>query len=122
MAEEKIELRKELQLNPVAGEVSALIAVTRPILHGVLASLKADIVNEVGGTDKVKLKLLPRLRREGDGDCGICYEYAVHDAIKRGDGAIKDRIATAVGKCRVPGTDLESILFGAEKKWRPTNY
>lgn len=76
-----ISVRSETQQNAVAGEVAALIAVVRPILDGLLQSLKADVANEVGGLSGVKLKMLPRLYRAGDGDCGICFEYAVHDAI-----------------------------------------
>lgn len=110
-----INIRKESQLNPVADEVSALIAVVRPILRGLLIGLKQDVVKEVGGINLVKLKMLPRLYLRGDGDCGICYEYAVHDAIHRNDGLILDRVSDALTKCNVPGSNVESILFGAEK-------
>ena len=85
-------VREHRQLNPVADEVLALTAVVRPILSGVLYSLREDVVAEVGGRANVKLKMLNRLRREGDGDCGICFEYAVHDAMSRGDGRGLDRI------------------------------
>ena len=74
-------IRQERQLNPVDDEVLALTAVVRPILSGVLYGLKADVVAEIRGYENVKLKLLPRLRRPGDGDIGICFEYAVHDAM-----------------------------------------
>lgn len=69
-----MQIRSEVQLSAVADEVSAITAVVRPILTGILYSLKADIVAEAGGTDEVKLKMLPRLRRPGDGDTGICFE------------------------------------------------
>lgn len=112
----QIDLRIESQQNPVADEVSALIAVVRPILNGLLFSLKQDVANEVGGYKNVKLKLLPRLRLQGDGDVGICYEYAVHDAVRRNDPLIAERISDALKKhCKVPGKKIESILFGAEK-------
>lgn len=110
-----LKLRTEIQQNPVAEQVSALIAVTRPILQGLLFALKRDVVAEVGGYDTVKLKLLPRLYRPGDGDCGICYEYAVHDAIGRQDAMVMERVSDAVAQCKVPGGALASILFGAEK-------
>jgi hypothetical protein len=63
------------------------------------------------------LKLLPRLYREGDGDCGICFEYAVHDAIKRGEPTVLEKIVDSLGPkyCKVPGSHTASILFGAEK-------
>lgn len=111
-----IDLRKETQLNPVADEVSALVAVVRPILTGLLFSLKSDVANEVGGVTNVKLKMLPRLRLKGDGDVGICYEYAVHDSVRRRDPFVVDRVSDALKRhCKVPGSKIESILFGAEK-------
>lgn len=110
-----MQIRREDQLNPVADEVSAITAVVRPILFGTLYSLKSDIVEEVGGRSNVKLKILPRLRRPGDGDTGICFEYAVHDAVSRGEPAVAERIYDALAECKVPGEDIGSILFGAEK-------
>lgn len=107
---------REIQQNQVADPYSALIAVVRPILQGLLYSLKQDVVAEVGGYENVKLKMLPRLRRQGDGDVGICFEYAVHDAIKRKDPLVVERVYDALTNyCRVPGSQIESILFGAEK-------
>jgi hypothetical protein len=110
-----LEIRVESQQNPVADEVAALFAVVRPILEGLLHALKADVVMEVGGVENVKLKMLPRLYRPGDGDCGICFEYAVHDAMRRGDAGVLDRVDTALGLCNIPGSEISSILFGAEK-------
>ncbi len=73
-----MKVRLQTQVNPIADEVSALISVIRPILEGLLYGLKADVVAEVGGYDSVKLMMLPRLYRRGDGDIGLCFEYAVH--------------------------------------------
>jgi hypothetical protein len=106
----------EQQVNPVADEVSAITAVVRPILAGLLYALKGDVVAEVGGHANVKLKMLPRLYRPGDGDCGICFEYAVHDALKRHESSVTERLSDAMSKyCNVPGHDAASILFAAEK-------
>jgi hypothetical protein len=110
-----MEIRNEVQLNPVADEVSALVAVVRPILLGLLVALKTDVVGEAGGRDDVKLKMLARLRRPGDGDCGICFEHAVHDAMRRGDAMVLERVEAALDLCSVPGASLNSILFAAEK-------
>lgn len=110
-----IQLRLELQRNPVADEVSAITAVVRPILTGLLYGIKADVVAEVGGYDKVKLKMLPRLYKPGDGDCGLCFEYALHDAVKRSDPVVVERIDDAMRVLGVPGRNCASILFGAEK-------
>ena len=109
-------VREQRQLSPVADEVLALTAVARPILTGTLYALKQDVVAEVGGYETVKLKMLPRLYKAGDGDCGICFEYAVHEAISRGDGRVLERIADAARICKLYGQDpAKSILFGLEK-------
>ncbi|OBB33062.1 hypothetical protein A5792_11580 [Mycolicibacterium peregrinum] len=110
-----MEIRSEQQLNPVADEVSAITAVVRPILAGVLYSLKQEVVKEIGGYENIKLMMLPRLYREGDGDTGICFEYAVHDAITRGDAGVAERVADALKMCKISG-GTGSILFGAEKQ------
>lgn len=102
-------------MNPVSDEVLALTAIVRPILTGVLYALRKDIVDECGGYQNVKLKMLPRLYRAGDGDCGICFEYAVHEALIRNDTKFVERIVDAARLCNVPGEDLKSLLFGLEK-------
>ncbi len=111
-----IQLRLEVQRQAVADEVEALTAVVRPILEGLLYSLKREVVEEAGGYENVKLKMLSRLHRPGDGDCGLCFEYAVHDAISRGEATVLERIVDAMTRyCHVPGEESASILFGAEK-------
>lgn len=112
----QIEIRTESQINPIADEVSALIAVIRPILQGLLYALKHEVVSEVGGFSNVKLMMLPRMYRAGDGDIGICFEYAVHDAIKRGESSVVEKVNDGMRThCKVRGSETSSILFGAEK-------
>lgn len=110
-----MDIRTQIQQARVGDEYSAIVAVVRPILEGLLYALKPDIVAEVGGYPQVKLKMLPRLYRPGDGDCGICFEYAVHDALTRGDGSVTERINDALALCNIPGINVSSILFGIEK-------
>ncbi|MGK5060339.1 hypothetical protein ACQ4WY_25735 [Janthinobacterium sp. LB2P49] len=110
-----IQVREEVQLNAVGDEVSAIVAVIRPILYGLLHALKQDVVAEVGTHADVKVFMLPRLYRPGDGDCGICFEYAVHDAVKRGDPVIVEKLNDGMKRFKMPGTEMASILFGAEK-------
>ena len=110
-----MEVRRERQLNPVGDEVLALTAVVAPILAGLLYAIKADVVREAGGRDNVKLKMLPRLHRPGDGDVGICFEYAVHEAVTNRDGRVIERINDALKLCRIKEGDPRSILFGIEK-------
>lgn len=110
-----MEVRRERQLNAVGDDVLALTAVVRPILSGVLNALKLDVVAEAGGLDGVKLKMLPRLYRPGDGDVGICFEYAVHEALTQGDARVCERVSDAMKLCRIKPTEPKSILFGFEK-------
>jgi len=111
-----IALQIETQTSPVGDEVSALIAVVRPILQGLLFGLKQEVVNECGGIQNLRLFMLPRVYRPGYGDCGICFEYAAHDAINRKVPSVLERVSDSLTKfCRVPGVDPASILFGAEK-------
>ena len=119
-----MDIQEQYQLNPVADEVLALTAAVRPILKGTLYAVKQEMVEEAGGYEGLKLKMLPRLYRAGDGDCGICFEYAVHDAITREDGRVVDKIAAATKLCnRLTGqTSPKSILFGLGKKWNTAAY
>ena len=112
-----MDIQEQHQQNPVADEVLALTAAVRPILRGTLYALKQDVVEEAGGYQDLKLKMLPRLYRAGDGDCGICFEYAVHEAIMREDGRVLGRIADAARLCNnlTGQTSPKSILFGLEK-------
>jgi len=110
-----MEIREEHQLNPVADEVSAITAVVGPILTGVLYSLKAEVAATLGGYDKVQLHMLARSHRPGDGDAGICFEYAVHDAVRRGEASVQERVEDALRLCKIPGSKQASILFGVEK-------
>jgi hypothetical protein len=111
-----LQLKLELQVNSVADEVSAITAVVRPILKSLLYGLKGDVVAEVGGYEHVKLKMLPRLYRPGDRDCGLCFEYAVHDAMNHSEASVLERLNDAMKHhCNVRGDRPASILFGAEK-------
>ncbi len=112
---EQLQLRLEFQESPVADEVSAVTAIVRPILTGLVYSLKEDVIQEAGGYDGVKLFMLPRLRRPGHGDIGICFEYAVHDAITNKNPLIIERVRDAHNLCNLYGQEMSSILFGAEK-------
>lgn len=112
-----MQLRLELQQNPVADRVSAVTAVCRPILAGLLYSLKRDIVQRAGGYEGISLSMMTRVYRPGDGDCGLCFEYAVHDAMNRREPWVFERLVDALSHhCRVPGYEGASILFGAEKQ------
>lgn len=111
-----VDVARCVQKNEVHSEYEALFSVISPILKGLTLSLKKDIVEQVGGYDKISLELFTRLYEPGDGDCGICFEYAVHEAITNNQKEVLDRIDTALTKfCKIKGDTPSSILFGAEK-------
>lgn len=111
-----VDITKCIQTNDVHSEYEALFSVIHPILYGLAMTLKQDIVKQVGGYDKISLELFTRLYEPGDGDCGICFEYAVHDAIINKNQDVLERIESALSKfCRIKGDIPSSILFGAEK-------
>lgn len=113
----EVEIREEIQANPVADEVAALVAVTRPILNGVLVSIGAEYLDAwAGDRTQVPLKLLGRLRKEGDGDTGIAFEYAVHDAVRGKNAVVMERVTAALELCRIKQGDPSSILFAIEKQ------
>jgi len=110
-----MDVREERQQNPVADEVSALLAVTRPIVNGVLQSISREMIAGTNSErEDLPLRMLGRLRKKGDGDTGIAFEYAVHDAIRRGEPVVTERITDALKACRING-DPSSILFAVEK-------
>lgn len=105
----------ESQANPVGSEVLARISIVRPILTALLTGIKQEVLDECGGIDNIKLLMLPRAYRQGHGDIGFCFEWAIHDAIRRGDSAVMNKISDAAKKCRLTGDKYNSILFGIEK-------
>jgi hypothetical protein len=105
----------ETQQNPVGSEVLARIAIVRPILMALLTGIKQEVLNELGGMDNMKLFMLPRAYRDGCGDVGFCFEWAVHDAIRRQDPTVLERLSSAAKYCKMPGNTFQSILFGVEK-------
>ncbi|MFC8682326.1 hypothetical protein ACFT30_12460 [Microbacterium ureisolvens] len=110
-----MEIRNETQLGRVADQVSAVTAVVRPILQATLYSLRKEVVAPLGGYEKVPLYMLADLRKPGDGDCGISFEYAIHDAMLRCDDDIVERVHDALAMCKVKGDTVASIMFGVEK-------
>ncbi len=112
----RMNVRFEQQQNPVADEVSAIVAVVRPILYGTLFALMHARAERFGSFEAITLEDLARKYRAGDGDCGICFEYAVHDAVRRNDPMVLERIQDVLtSHCRIAGDVPESILFGTEK-------
>lgn len=110
-----MEIWEDRQKNPVADEVSALVAVTGPVIAGVLRSVSAEVASAFGERDRLPLKMLGRLRKEADGDFGIAFEYAVHDAVVSRDPIVVERVVDALYKCGIGRGNPASILFAIEK-------
>ncbi|MEV4842152.1 hypothetical protein AB0K20_02805 [Micromonospora matsumotoense] len=116
-----MEIRNQRQARPVADPVAAKIAIVRPIIASVLRSLSAEVVESFGlardnlSRGSIPLHLLGRLRRAGDGDLGIAFEYAIHDAICKGEPEVTERINDALKLCNVRRGDPTSIFFAIEK-------
>ena len=88
---------------------------TGPIITGILQSIPVEVAASFGGRDRLPLSMLGRLRKEADGDCGIAFEYAVHDAVISREPIIAERLADALGKCGIGQGDPTSILIAIEK-------
>ena len=48
-------------------------------------------------------------------DVGICFEWAIHDAIRRNDPLVLERIVDSLKKSKIKDGNVTSILFGIEK-------
>jgi len=105
----------ENQANPVGSEVLARISIVRPILTALLVGIKQQVLDELGGIQQIKTFMLPRAYRDGCGDVGFCFEWAIHDAIRRGQPSVMERLADASRRCKLRGDAFQSILFGVEK-------
>jgi hypothetical protein len=111
-----VEIREERQANPVEDPVSALIAVTRPIINGVTQSIGSEFVEAFDTRGEIPLKMIGRLRKESDGDIGVAFEYAIHEAVQRAQPVIVERVTDALKLCNIRRGDPASILFAIEKQ------
>lgn len=85
------------------------------VLEATLYSLKRDRIERLGGLKHITLYDLSREFLSGDGDAGICFEHAVHQAIERHDALIEPRTQEVLHEfCSIKG-GVSSILFGPEK-------
>lgn len=111
-----MEIREERQVSPVEDPVSALVAVTRPIINSVVQSIATEYLTPFESRADVPLNMLGKLRGIGDGDIGVAFEYAIHEAVQRTDPVIVERISAALRLCNIKGGDPSSILFAIEKQ------
>jgi hypothetical protein len=109
---------QSIQLERIEDPVRSKFAMVAPVLEATLFSLRADRVQRLGGLDAVTLQDLAREVREGNGDAGICFEYAVHQAIARQDPLIHPLASEVLEKFCGISDGCDSILFGPEKEGR----
>lgn len=110
-----MKLIAETQVSPVESEVLARISIIRPILTSLLMGIKADILEELGGKEGMKLKLLPRAYRPGAGDIGFCFEWAIHDAVRRKDPMVMERLSDAAKNANYRAMNLNLFCLASRK-------
>ncbi len=109
---------KSLQLEEISDPVRSKFAMVAPILEASLNSLNTTRVERLGGIATITLADLSREFREGSGDAGICFEFAVHEAIASQHDLIYPLASEVLNDfCGIDGGS-ESILFGPEKEGR----
>ncbi|MEK6709629.1 MAG: hypothetical protein AABZ64_03540 [Nitrospinota bacterium] len=91
------------------------LAMVVPVLEATLHSLARDRIVRLGGIDGITLHDLAREFRTGHGDAGICFEYAVHEALANQNELIAPLASEVLSKfCKIKD-GAQSILFGPEK-------
>jgi hypothetical protein len=91
------------------------LAMVAPVLEATLHSLARDRIGRLGGLKAVTLHDLAREFRKGHGDAGICFEYAVHEALATENELIWPLASEVLSKfCKIKD-GAQSILFGPEK-------
>lgn len=106
------------QISEISDPVRSKFAMVVPVIEATLFALNGDRVARLGGLAQWTLADLAREYREGSGDAGICFEYAVHDAIARRDPLIWPFASEVLERyCGIP-QGSESLLFGPEKDGR----
>ena len=106
------------QVNEISDPVRSKFAMVVPVIEATLFALNAERVARLGGLAQWTLADLSREYREGSGDAGICFEYAVHDAIAREDPLIWPLASEVLERYCGIGQGSESLLFGPEKDGR----
>ncbi len=104
------------QIGHVEDPVRSKLAMVIPVLKATLHSLARDRIERLGGIERITLHDLAREFLAGSGDAGICFEYAVHEAIAAQSALIHPLVSEVLEDlCKING-GAESILFGPEKE------
>jgi len=106
------------QLEPIGDPVRSKFAMVVPVIEGTLFAMNEKRIDRLGGSAKWTFADLARECREGSGDTGICFEYAVHEAIATRNDLIWPLASDVLeGFCAIRGGS-DSLLFGPEKDGR----
>lgn len=108
-------LLKSIQLEGLADPVRSKFAMVVPVLEATLFSMNRKRVERLGGYDAMTLWDLAREGREGAGDAGICFEWAVHEAIASQHPLVYPLASEVLDTFCGIGGGSDSILFGPEK-------
>lgn len=107
-----------IQREAIADPVRSKFAMVVPVIEATLFALNEERIVRLGGLTNWTLADLGREYREGTGDAGICFEYAVHDSIAKQSPLIWPLASEVLEEfCFIPGGS-ESLLFGPEKDGR----
>lgn len=117
-AETTVKLLLATQTDAVQDSVTAKMACSSSVLNGMLYGLSMDRASRFGGYDKLTVWDLAREFREGSGDAGICFEWAVHEAIGRQDKYVWPVVSDVLEHHCSIKNGAESLLFGPEKAGR----
>ena len=110
-----MKILQSIQKTEMSDAVRAKFAMTIPVLQATASSLAGDRARRLGGYSKLTMADLAREAREGNGDAGICFELAVHQAIEQRHPLLHPIVSEVLEKfCAIP-EGAESILFGPEK-------
>jgi len=110
-----MEISVQRQIIPIEENIRARYSLIIPIIRGMLYSTKLDIVNNCGGIDGITFDTFTRIYIEHPGDYGICFEYAVHEAIRNKDPVLQPYISSIINDyCKIKD-EAQSILFAIEK-------
>lgn len=103
------------QKSEISDAVRSKLAMVVPIIEAFLYSLSRDRIKRLGGIKSLTLWDVAREYRDGAGDTGICFEYAVHNAIATNNEIIRDMADRVLSKFCHINQGANSILFGPEK-------
>lgn len=106
------------QVNDISDPVRSKFAMVVPVIEATLFALNAERIARLRGLSQWTLADLAREYREGSGDAGICFEYAVHSAIARRDPLIWPLASEVLERFCGIRHGSESLLFGPEKDGR----